>query len=98
MLNEFAYCPRLGYLEWVQGEFADSADTVEGRFHHRRGDRSRQRRRPRGEEDDAPPLRIHERSVLLGSDELGLSANNGGAGVPTARQGAEAGDRVSCRA
>jgi hypothetical protein len=27
MLNEFAYCPRLGYLMWVQGEFADSADT-----------------------------------------------------------------------
>ncbi len=20
MLNEFAYCPRLAYLEWVQGE------------------------------------------------------------------------------
>ena len=27
MLNEFAYCPRLCYLEWVQGEFADSVDT-----------------------------------------------------------------------
>ena len=38
MLNEFAYCPRLAYLEWVQGEFEDSADTVEGRFHHRRVD------------------------------------------------------------
>lgn len=38
MLNEFAYCPRLAYLEWVQSEFADSADTVEGRFHHRRVD------------------------------------------------------------
>jgi len=24
MLNEFAYCPRLCYIEWVQGEFADS--------------------------------------------------------------------------
>jgi len=38
MLNEFAYCPRLAYLEWVQGEFEDSADTEEGRFHHRRVD------------------------------------------------------------
>lgn len=37
MLNEFAYCPRLAYLEWVQGEFADSADTMEGRFHHQDG-------------------------------------------------------------
>ncbi|MFT3792762.1 MAG: CRISPR-associated endonuclease Cas1 [Rudaea sp.] len=27
MLNEHVYCPRLAYLEWVQGEWADSADT-----------------------------------------------------------------------
>lgn len=36
MLNEFAYCPRLFYLEWVQGEWAESAETEEGRFRHRR--------------------------------------------------------------
>ena len=35
MLNEFTYCARLGYLEWVQGEFTDNDDTVEGRYHHR---------------------------------------------------------------
>ena len=29
MLNEFVYCPRLAILEWVDGEFAPSADTVE---------------------------------------------------------------------
>lgn len=40
MLNEFAYCPRLAYLEWVQGEWADSADTEEGRHVHRRVDAS----------------------------------------------------------
>ncbi len=40
MLNEFAYCPRLVYLEWVQGEFADNLDTLEGRFAHRRVDRA----------------------------------------------------------
>ena len=39
MVNEFTYCPRLAYMEWVQGEFADSADTVDGRFQHRRVDR-----------------------------------------------------------
>ena len=39
MVNEFAYCPRLSYKEWAQGEFANSADTVEGRFRHRRVDR-----------------------------------------------------------
>ncbi len=37
MLNEFAYCPRVAYLEWVQGG-ADSVDTVEGRSQHRRVD------------------------------------------------------------
>ncbi len=38
MLNEFAYCPRLAYLEWVQGEFADNLEVLEGRFGHRRVD------------------------------------------------------------
>jgi CRISPR-associated endonuclease Cas1/CRISPR-associated protein Cas4 len=41
MLNEFVYCPRLAYLEWVQGEWADSADTVDGRHVHRRVDKAR---------------------------------------------------------
>jgi CRISP-associated protein Cas1 len=27
MVNEYVYCPRLAYLEWVQGEFAHNADT-----------------------------------------------------------------------
>ena len=36
MLNEYAYCPRLFYLEWVQGEWRESHDTVEGRSKHRR--------------------------------------------------------------
>lgn len=30
MINEYQYCPRLAYLEWVQGEWSDSADTVDG--------------------------------------------------------------------
>ena len=38
ILNEFVYCPRLAYLEWVQKEWADSSDTVEGRHIHRRVD------------------------------------------------------------
>ena len=38
MLNEYTYCPRLYYLEWVQGEVAHSADTLDGRFQHRRVD------------------------------------------------------------
>lgn len=41
MINEVVYCPRLAYLEWVQGEFAHNCDTVEGRTAHRSVDRSR---------------------------------------------------------
>lgn len=71
MLNEFAYCPRLAYLEWVQGEFADSADTIEGRFHHRNVDSET------GALPDAPDLaehRFHARSLLLSAPSAGLIA------------------------
>src|ERR1039457_1943372 len=30
MVNEYAYCPRLFFYEWVEGLFAESVDTVEG--------------------------------------------------------------------
>jgi len=30
MVNAFAYCPPLAYFEWVDGEFADNAETTEG--------------------------------------------------------------------
>lgn len=81
MLNEYAYCPRLAYLEWVQGEFADSVDTVEGRFQHRGVDRQ-SGDLPDAVEDaelrdeptiNAGPL-IHARSVMLSDDTLGLIA------------------------
>ncbi len=35
MLNQFAYCNRLGYLEWAQSEFATSADVLEGHLAHK---------------------------------------------------------------
>jgi len=70
MLNEFAYCPRLAYLEWVEGEFADSADTVEGRQQHARVDaEDLTAPEDRTEEDD---WRIHARSLLLSSERYGL--------------------------
>ena len=74
MLNEFAYCPRLAYLEWVQSEFADSADTVEGRFHHRRVDESPKRQPPKDESTADDDTVIHQRSVWLSSERLGLTA------------------------
>jgi CRISP-associated protein Cas1 len=39
MVNEFAYCPRLFFYEWVEGVFRESADTVEGSAQHKRVDR-----------------------------------------------------------
>jgi CRISPR-associated protein Cas1 len=72
MLNEFVYCPRLAYLEWVQGEFEDNADTVEGRYRHRRVDR------PSGNlpnaEDGAAADALHARSAMLSSAKLGIIA------------------------
>jgi CRISP-associated protein Cas1 len=39
MLNEFTYCPRLGYLEFVHGEWEDNFETTNGTFGHRRVDK-----------------------------------------------------------
>jgi len=38
MLNEFVYCPRLFYYEFVEGLFVESADTLRGKGLHRRVD------------------------------------------------------------
>lgn len=68
MINEFAYCPRLAYLEWVQGEWADSGDTVDGRRVHRRVDQQ-SGKAPAPDEEIEP---FHARSVELSSNRLGL--------------------------
>jgi len=72
MLNEYQYCPRLAYLEWVQGEWAESADTIEGRQVHRRVD-SRGGALPAPDEI-ADDTKLHARSITLSSNRLGLIA------------------------
>lgn len=72
IVNEFVYCPRLAYLEWVQGEWADSADTIEGAAKHRRVDR-KATPLPRAT-DLQQGETIHARSVSLSSITLGASA------------------------
>lgn len=69
MVNEFVYCPRLCYYEWVDGVFRDSADTVEGRFEHRRVDKATAMPSP-----EAAAERIHSRSVALSSERLRVIA------------------------
>ena len=69
MLNEHAYCPRLAYLEWVQGDFADSVDTIDGRTQHRQVDK------PGGEMplDDFETPRV-VKSLEISAPKLGLIA------------------------
>lgn len=74
MLNEFTYCPRLAYLEWVQGEFADSADTVEGRWQHRRVDEPGTAHSSADETGEEKTELIHTRSVDLAAPGEGLVA------------------------
>ncbi|HLG16535.1 MAG TPA: Dna2/Cas4 domain-containing protein [Blastocatellia bacterium] len=72
MINEFSYCPRLFYLEYVQHEWDHSADTLEGKFVHRRVD-SQSGAAPAADQVDET-ARIHARSVDVGSDALGAIA------------------------
>lgn len=71
MLNEYQYCPRLAYLEWVQGEWAASADTVEGDHAHRRVDQSS---KSFPSADELEQEKLHGRSVTLSSERLGAIA------------------------
>lgn len=74
MVNEYQYCPRLAYLEWVQGEWAESADTVEGRYTHRRVDKPQGDLPPADAQSEDDDTKLHARSITLSSNRLGLIA------------------------
>lgn len=81
MINEVLYCERLMYLEWVQGDFADNAFTVEGRLVHKRADVPAGKLPPQpspDRDDDEPvdpgPPPYTARSVWLSSESLGITA------------------------
>ena len=71
MVNEWVYCPRLAYLEWVEGEWAESGDTAEGRRAHVRVDEGGGRL---PEPDELGEERARARSVTLSSERLGVIA------------------------
>jgi CRISPR-associated endonuclease Cas1/CRISPR-associated protein Cas4 len=75
MVNEFVYCPRLAFLEWVHGEWDDNLDTIHGRWVHRRVD---DEPATPVADPDAPPAddrqSISARSVMLSSERLGAIA------------------------
>ena len=71
MVNEFVYCPRLFFFEWVEGLFRESADTVAGKVEHRRvdaGEGALPEAEKLGEEE------LKTRSVMLSSDRYGVIA------------------------
>jgi CRISPR-associated protein Cas1 len=78
ILHEFAYCPRLAYLQWVQAERSETVELLEGAFVHRAVDQPSPRDVPDsaatpdspGGADDV----IHARSVTLSAPREGLIA------------------------
>ncbi len=71
MVNEFVYCPRLFFYEWVDGVFEHSADTVEGALRHEKLETKADALPPAGQEGES---RIHSRSVQLSSETHKLIA------------------------
>ena len=72
MLNEFVYCPRLFYYEWVEGVFAHNTETVEGALRHAKLDGRCDALVP--PEELADDDRFHSRSVQLASETHRLIA------------------------
>ena len=70
MVNEFTYCPRLFFYEWVEGLFAESVDTIEGAIQHKRVD-AKASALPATAQPEAD---IHARSVTLSSERLRVIA------------------------
>ena len=78
MVNEFVYCARLAYLMWAQNEWAETADTVEGRRIHTRVDRPGKPlpapEQLEAEDSAEDQERIVSRSITLSSERLGVIA------------------------
>ncbi len=73
MVNEWVYCPRLAFLEWVDGEWADSGDTEEGRRAHVRVDAGGGKLPAPADAGEEQPD-FAARSVTLASESLGIIA------------------------
>ena len=74
MVNEWVYCPRLAYLEWVDGEWADSGDTEQGRRVHAKVDAGKPALPSPEAAAAAGSPDFATRSVELASERLGLVA------------------------
>src|SRR5262245_55765454 len=67
-LNQFTYCPRLYYLEYVESVMPLNEHVEDGLFQHRRVDNPDLQHRTRKEGDA-----LHTRSVQVSSEKLGIT-------------------------
>jgi CRISPR-associated protein Cas1 len=65
MVNEYVYCPRLFFYEWVEGVFQESADTLAGSAQHKRVDKEGAGLPSAGDIQDAT---LETRSITLSSE------------------------------
>jgi len=71
MVNEFVYCPRLFFYEWVEGIFRESADTIEGKIQHKRIDKAG---KPLPSPDQLAQETLQTRTITLSNDRLRVIA------------------------
>jgi CRISPR-associated protein Cas1 len=70
MVNEYVYCPRLFFYEWVEGVFRESVDTVEGSVQHKRVDKEGGELPPAEES----PEDLKTQAITLSSERLRVIA------------------------
>ncbi len=73
MVNEWIYCQRLAYLEWVEGAWSHNADTAQGQRVHARG-RDGKSAPPAPDEFKEGRDEFKTRRLMLASERLGLIA------------------------
>jgi CRISPR-associated protein Cas1 len=74
MINEYVYCPRLFYLEFVQGDFIESEDTLMGKEIHKHVDVEKGQMSPPEEMVNEEGTNIHLTSVFLSGEKIGITA------------------------
>ena len=72
MLAQYTYCKRLGYMEWVQGEFESNKYVEEGRYNHKNVDVERGKTKLAKSAEKNKDEKIHVSSVYLSDAKLGL--------------------------
>lgn len=68
MLNEYKYCPRLAYMEFVDGEFVENEHTVEGTRRHKTVDNEKGKM-PKPDDIFGE---FRSRGVTLSSEDFGI--------------------------